>query len=363
MSTKPASIGKRTGAALLDILTALLLAVVSFSYLIAPAYNQVFNLSPQYEEMNTLRVESHLYVEDEDVTRNLEVTAQLAAIYDYYALFKDGKTYLKAEVPFVFTPEWYNSEVLKIGSVEEGVVIYFAYQQTAGDDDPSLIGEILPEHLNTDGSYKDGLKEFISKTYLIAQEDFINYEPYNKITMSLTKHLNNAILIAVGLALLLIYLIIPFIFRNGQTLFKRVFALAVVDEKSGLAIKWWQVLARFTALLLTIYLSIWTMLGAILISYTLMIFTKNYRSGNDFLSFTKVVDAKNSLIFKTQEEALAFEASLTSQKKVNQEDIIDHYEPFPIPKLEEEKPSPPILKEEEAPNKENLVIETKDNDN
>ena len=83
----------------------------------------------------------------------------------------------------------------------------------------------------------------------------------------------------------------------------------VVTDK-GYTMKWWQLPLRSLVLAATLVTALYTIFGSLLLSYTLMVFTKGYRSANDFLSSTKIVDQKSSKIFVDEQTLLAYENQL-----------------------------------------------------
>jgi hypothetical protein len=88
-----------------------------------------------------------------------------------------------------------------------------------------------------------------------------------------------------------------------------------VVSKDGLKIKFWNLILRFLGVVAEFVLSFYTVMGAILISYTMMVFTKDNRSAHDFLSFTKTCDLKKSIIFKTKEEAEEYEQKIKQEEE------------------------------------------------
>jgi uncharacterized RDD family membrane protein YckC len=95
-----------------------------------------------------------------------------------------------------------------------------------------------------------------------------------------------------------------------------ILGLSVVT-KEGYTLALWQKVVRFVAIMVTFVLAIYTVFGSILISYTFMIFTKNYRSLHDFVSFTKVVDDKQSKIFTSETNLLSYEDNFNQLTSVN----------------------------------------------
>jgi uncharacterized RDD family membrane protein YckC len=87
----------------------------------------------------------------------------------------------------------------------------------------------------------------------------------------------------------------------------------VVNDK-GYFMQWWQLPVRSLVLAVTLVTAIYTIFGSLLLSYTLMVFTKHYRSANDYLALTRVVDKKASVIFIDEQSMLAYEHQLTKDQ-------------------------------------------------
>jgi uncharacterized RDD family membrane protein YckC len=115
------------------------------------------------------------------------------------------------------------------------------------------------------------------------------------------------------ISFIIFYLIVPLFAKQGQTFGKRASQLMVVNDK-GYFMQWWQLPLRSFVLATTLFTAIFTIFGSLLLSYTLMVFTKFYRSANDFVALTRVVDKKASVVFKDEESMLAYEHQLTKDQ-------------------------------------------------
>ena len=123
------------------------------------------------------------------------------------------------------------------------------------------------------------------------------------------------------LSFLIFYVLIPLLFKQGITLGKKASGIIVVTDK-GYTMKWWQLPIRSLVLATTLITAIYTIFGSLLLSYTLMVFTKGYRSANDFLALTKIVDQKTSKIFDNEQLLLAYENQLEHGKPQDSERFI-----------------------------------------
>jgi len=104
------------------------------------------------------------------------------------------------------------------------------------------------------------------------------------------------------------YLIIPILLKNGQTIGKRMFSLAVKLSKGGGNVKVIHLLARLIVyIVLEIYLSfIYGLILPIVLSVVVMLLTAKHYMIHDVLSLTYVVDLK-------QQEYLQFDPTDPSQ--------------------------------------------------
>ncbi len=310
MNIAPANLAKRSGAAILDFLLAVVVWLALITYAVSPIYNQAFGTRAIQDDYIAIQLASHLYAEDPDtevITYRTDEDIP-EAVYAYYSEFKVGKTYVDETTPFDFTNEWYNANVLNIGTTDESITVYFEYDLDEFDQpDPTLRG--VPK----DDATEAELGTFYQAAYQSAQLDLSDYGPYAELAAQISSYSLQILSISGSVAVLIFYLALPLIFKNGQTLSKKLFNLGVVS-KNGYKLKTWQLLVRFVVFAAEIVLSIYTIMGAFLISYTLMIFTKGNRSAHDFIAQTTVINLKESLIFADAEEASAYEKKLADEE-------------------------------------------------
>lgn len=97
-------------------------------------------------------------------------------------------------------------------------------------------------------------------------------------------------------------LIIPLFSKNGESIGKRITKTCLLT-KDGYQVKKWQIVVRWlTYLIYDVALSVMTFFGAILISYTMLMFNKKKRTVEDYVAGTVVVDKQNSIWFKSKED-------------------------------------------------------------
>lgn len=293
---------KRSGAAILDFIVFTLATLFLISSAIGPFYDNQYNTSQLSSQFTAYQLASYLYAEDDTTSQVLFVANEEIpeAIYQYYAEFKNGKVYLEEDEPFAFSNQWYNETILKIN--EEGT--FFVLD--AGDTTLRAL-----ERSDLSEEEQALLSTFYTNAFNDALADLAQYEPYVDLARQINQFFIEILAIAASISVLIFYLLLPLLLKEGRTLGKLVLNLSVVN-KDGYHLVWWQYLLRFIGLTVTFVLAIYTILGSILVSYTFMIFTKNYRSLHDFLAFTRVVDRKQSLIFSKEAQLLDYKASLES---------------------------------------------------
>ena len=144
------------------------------------------------------------------------------------------------------------------------------------------------------------------------QNDYNKYALYG-VTLPLV--------VAIIVTIVIFYFVIPLIFKNGETIGKKVMHVCLVN-KLGYQYKRIQLLPRVLfPMLLTIIIvffagfSIWAFIGVsvvLLISFVFTIFTKDNKALHDYFAGTLVIDAKQSTWFKDINEEEKAEKDVTS---------------------------------------------------
>lgn len=295
--TVNANLFKRSSAAIIDFIVFIILGLSLISFAIGPIYDNNFNTSALSEEFLALQKASYLYVESEDTNQVLLVDSANypTVVYQYYSEFKPNKIMGEETTPFVFSNAWFNTTILKVEASDS-------------------LFELVNEDLNVVAVAKSTVSSadittYYTDAYNKALLDLAQYAPYRELAREINRFFIEILSIAFLISGLLLYLLIPMVTKHNQTLGKLVLGLSVVT-KEGYTLSLWQKVLRFIAIMVTFVLAIYTVFGSILISYTFMIFTKNYRSLHDFVSLSKVVDSKQSLIFEDEGMLINYEGKL-----------------------------------------------------
>jgi uncharacterized RDD family membrane protein YckC len=296
-----ANLLKRTGAAVLDLFLWLMSSLLLLSYLFGPLYDAQYGTSQLSREFVAYQEASYLYSTDEETNQlvNLDLDEVPSALYSYYSMFKDGKVYLASEQAFEFSVAWYNDNVLKVTTSDSLFTLV--------NGDANVLAIVKP------GVEEIDLEEFYTEAYRQALIDFNTYPPFSSLVNLINGYFLEIIGYSALVSFIIFYIIVPLLAKQGQTLGKRASQLMVVNDK-GYFMRWWQLPVRSLVLAVTLFTALYTIFGSLLLSYTLMVFTKFYRSANDFIALTRVVDKKASVIFTDEQNMLAYEHQLTKDQ-------------------------------------------------
>jgi uncharacterized RDD family membrane protein YckC len=296
-----ANLLKRTGAAVLDLFLWLMASLLMLSYLFGPLYDAQYGTSLLSRQFVAYQEASYLYATNEETNQlvNLDLEDLPTAIYDYYSIFKDGKVYEPTTPAFEFSNAWFNEEILNVSATDS------IFELVNGDANVVAVIKANTEQITID--------EFYTEAYRQALIDFNTYPPFSSLVNLINGYFLEIIGYSALVSFIIFYLLIPLFAKQGQTLGKRASQLMVVNDR-GYFIQWWQLPVRSLVLAGTLFTAIYTIFGSLLLSYTLMVFTKYYRSANDFIGLTRVVDKKASVIFIDEQSMLAYEHQLTKDE-------------------------------------------------
>lgn len=333
--TNLAKQGSRVGAFLVDfaIFLAFTLALLfgCFQFIVKPA------LAPYKDELDQEQLNTHLRYKDENgriVSLNGSTTVEEYSerIQYYYLSYLTGKVaepgtgsrlaeeYIKdesgAEVKRseYYTVAWYNKNILKISAdPDNDENSLFTYVKTDGVYDLTKIG--IPKDVSI-----VPVKEISTHFQLAYLEAYLN----DFCELNYVIDLNNKVSFYYSLEFVLsatfggiiTYIVFPLIFKQGRTIGKKVFKLALAS-KDGYIFKDAQLLMRFMPLfvcLLAFLIPIWKDLALVLlipliiflVSFALAMASPRRASLHDFTAGTIVVDDKTSIIFENEMEEEAY---------------------------------------------------------
>jgi uncharacterized RDD family membrane protein YckC len=309
-----ANLLKRTGAAVLDLFLWLTASLFLLSYLFGPLYDAQYGTSQLSREFVAYQEESLLFKTNDETNQlvNLDLDDVPTALINYYSEFKNGKSYTlnNPEFKFEYSIEWFNINVLKVTESESLFTLV--------NDDISVLAIVKPDIEDVD------LDEFYTEAYRQALIDFNTYPPFSSLVNLISGYFLEIIGYSALVSFIIFYILVPLAARQGQTLGKRLSQLMVVNDK-GYFMQWWKLPLRSMVLAATLFTALYTIFGSLLLSYTLMVFTKYYRSANDFIALTRVVDKKASVVFKGEQDMLAYEHQLTKDQPTSLDTTTSRY--------------------------------------
>ncbi len=201
MNIVPASLGKRTGAAIIDLLIAAMVWFGLLAYAIQPIFNNAYDLPAIQEDYQAIQIASKLYELDEEYE-----TVSVLAADDYDTGVLAYYTEYKGE-----TIAWYNTEILLIGEEDS----LFVYAQTAGVDDPTIVGVPAPiegsgtmsseELSSATASQAAALETFYYNAYTDARTDLNAQEDYLALANELAYYFKWELAIATSFVILVFY--------------------------------------------------------------------------------------------------------------------------------------------------------------
>lgn len=308
----------RLFAFLFDLLCMSILGV-----LLVFATQAIMNNVPYYKEanqnINEIQLASGLYIEREDHTTKL--------MCDYYQVESEDQ-YEEYNKKFdeALTYFYSNERFFDLSDPQSGLYLYNIEKIPEGQSESTLFiyaDETHSSIVEKSGASKSSLYDFYCKVmsekavkYVINSDVYIK----NSRTISLT-FIFVTLLVPILLSVLIFEFIMPLIFRRGRkTLGKLIFKLSVVDAR-GLNCSFWRFLARFSIfLILEVLVGIVSFAVPLIVSFSMMVFTKTNQAFHDYVCGTYVVEAPMSSICITKEEYLE-KVKRDSEFVLNKEDV------------------------------------------
>lgn len=297
-SIKKASFAKRIVANIMDGAVTLFIFFALFLFVFTPIANKAFGFKDAINEGTQMQEQCGLYIiESEEASTyilitkssNEDVNFYKENLKHYYCDFKvnsapdkdinikDNEGNEIAPKDY-YTEEWFNNKMSEVVDV-------------------ATAKKACQEALNDFGQY---LKPINKKVY------------WSKMFIALCSY-------AVSFGVF--YILVPLLFKNGETFGKKTMGLALVN-KEGYDIKKRQIVLRqlflfFYVALFSFYVGIgftsFAFLGiGVLIYFVAAFISKTNRSMADYLSYTYLIDGKNSVWFKDKKEEEEKEAIVES---------------------------------------------------
>jgi len=306
---------KKVVSYLLDIasvfLTSLALYFLSISLVAGPFlnYNNNKDIIYRSEEKYGLNVQ--------ETTNYLDY--ERACTDFYFNYFKDDivKTYVDEGKNYTIE-HIYNVLVLNLPAEPTVSTHSTSYYKYSVNDDGSFNVDVVANRIAGSGEfYERSLKDLFYTSY---EELFVIARKYDS-TYSLAFSTNSQIeditrVISLSISIIVFYMVLPFFFKHGATLFEHIFKIGHTNEKNGYSISKYKILLRplfdFPLFLLGLYFA--TLYSIVLLivlplfaNAIYMMFSYHNISFYEKVSKTESCDEDTSLIFANLSEEEAFE--------------------------------------------------------
>lgn len=309
--------GRRSGAFLIDAALSILLTLAFFFLAFEPIFRS--KTSEATNALNDERYKSQLFFKNEkgeldsyDSSSSFEEFRD--SLYYFYTVYipeispdKDDMMELsggtKVSKSEYYTSQWVSENIFKVNEKDS----FFEYQVVEGQTDKTK--PVIMKETSQDIEVNIFLQHVSDE----AINDCFNLLPTIKKMINNEQFLYQLIFIcSVTPSLLIVYVLMPFILKQGVTVGKKVFGLglATID---GYKMKDHQILLRFipmAVLIAALFIPIWNNLFIVLIVF-LTIFLSSFAVSmaspkktaiHDLCARTIVVDIKSSIIFQNEFE-------------------------------------------------------------
>lgn len=289
-----AGLVKRTFAALLDVFIFLAVFFMLQGMVVFPIARSI---AKDYDSNSATYIryykESTLAILDEKTNQLMPIDEKDYVINSehYY------NVYCSSEYEGVHACSVFGKSFREVMEEDENFKEYISF-----DENDNLIYIIPDEYKESEENSKIFINNINVRIYDKALRDLqkseLFFEPYQYVT----KVQNYSMFASIALSALIVYLLPALITKNGKTIGKMVFKLAITNSE-GFAVKKSQIIVRFLAFaVINIFLGRATYMFTTMISFMVMIFSKRNSALHDYCAVTKVVDEKTSVIYKNKSE-------------------------------------------------------------
>lgn len=307
----PVLTSRRIASSLVDLFLLIVgfLLIVTIAFPIGSSIVDYEGMSNQYI---TLISESNLYLYKQPTEGNSEEEAtseDYLEIREYYANAKTSDQWKYVNKLDEHLISFYTNEMFEDVNIE-------TYNQS------KIESNLFEVNDGTPGKYKDSSSIDSLITFFDSEVDkaltlWSHDENVLNVSRSITVFTIVIFLISLFIPLTILYLVLPLCLKNRATLGKKLTSIGVVNTKTGILASKTQILVRFLAFAI-IEVSLSFLLSGfpitLLISFTMMCFTKTGNTIHDYFAGTVCVDTRDGVIYSSQEEY--FES-----KRLHTEDI------------------------------------------
>lgn len=283
---------RRLVSILVDVFLCFITFMILQTFAIPPLVGAITNIDQIAEAYQNRLVESHLYQRVSGGTMKITGTlTEEEKKKDMDAYF----TKLDKEITFFYV-DFTNIEEAKIEN-------YYQSKEESG------LFEKIGDTWEIKGSATfNELNQFYEEQYDIA----LNYFSHDDECLTLARKITVVSILEVFLSLtisiVIFFLIFPLIFKERQTLGKKLMGLAVVSRKDGIVAKRRHYLMRFLAFyVIEILLTVFTFGIPLIVSVSMLFFSKEKITLHDYLSATLVIDTRQRPAMHSAEELNGYE--------------------------------------------------------
>ena len=325
-SIKQANLAKR----LLSVIIDGALFVFFFMFFVTLVFSKVADKAFSYSDLGakglTHQINSHLFVPtviEDDKIKIIEIKDinndkfELRSLED--ANVEDVEVY-KANIKYYYLNYKSGNPILPEGEMVEDYILP-GYEKI----DTSIYTE---DWFNAKIAAFSNEKTELENYKILAREateDLGKTEFFTNLKKDLNKCQIFIITLSFVSSYLIIFFAVPLIFKNGQTLGKKLFNICFVT-KDGYDIKKRQIVFRQLIIFLYVSLAAFiigiefitsavTLMFGVAIYFIAVAISKTNRSFADYLSYTYLIDAKNSVWFHDQNQEEQKEAELKENMK------------------------------------------------
>ena len=199
----------------------------------------------------------------------------------------------------LYTNDWFSKNILKIGEETS----YFMIDSSKDDYVDSIVAKL--------GINKEEALNYLRNQAYEATKDFYYSNYFQAVEKKIEAIQYFIFLPPFALSFAIFYILIPLLFKDGETLGKKTMQIAVISF-DGYSAKKRQILFREILLFIVIFIlgiavgigltSFAIMALGVLVLFILTLIPKNKRSIFDFAAYTIVVDSVHSTWFKSKED-------------------------------------------------------------
>lgn len=288
MVYKKTNLLRRSAAVALDIILTIILFFIVDSVLVTPCFNGFTDYDKKYDEYNTVLVETRLftlnkYNDLDNAFDNLD--ERLTYFYETYDNL-DNYNQKKAESE-LFQYDENTSSYIEVGSLDE-------------------------------------VSAFYRRTYFEAVEIVRELDEVKQLTTLLGAYNMAIFYLSASISMIIVFLVIPLIFKNGQTVGKKMLNIQVISKINNGKLHPVQLMFRFIIFFAgECVLSIYTFGVPAIAGALFMIFQKEHLSFQDLCCSTVCIDSSKFQKELRENEQIVIEYNeqeITEVRKENKDE-------------------------------------------